>query len=165
MKRLLIAAGVAASLMLNGLAPGLAAAQPDAPVSAAHSQQRGPVEVVVWNIRRGLGHVRVAVCTRLTFANPHRECPYHGDAPAQAGTTTVVVPDVPAGTYAVQVFQDERDVNVIRRGPLGVPLEGIGFSNDAAVPLTGPRFKDAAFDHDPASPLTLRLKLRYFPDL
>jgi uncharacterized protein (DUF2141 family) len=161
MKSNLIAAGLAVSLAFSALAPGIAAAQPQAGVSPA----RGPVAIVVWNIKKSLGHVRVALCTPITFANPHKHCPYFADAPAQAGSTTVVVPDVPAGTYAAQVFQDEQDVNAVRRGPFGVPLDGVGFSNDAAIPLTGPQFKDAAFEYDASAPLTLRIRLRYFPHL
>ena len=140
MKPILIAATLAATLVSSAVAPSIAAAQPQA------STARGPVSIVVWNIKRSLGHIRVALCTPLTFANSHKHCPYFADAPSQAGSTTVVGPDVPAGTYAAQVFQDEQDVNRVHRGPFGVPLDGVGFSNDAAIPLTGPQFKDAAFD-------------------
>ena len=126
---------------------------------------RGPIEIVVWNIRRGLGHVRVSICTRLTFANAQKACPYHGDAPAQQGLTTVIVSDVPAGTYAAEVYQDEDDRETIKRGPLGIPMEGVGFSNDVPIHLTPPRFNQAAFDFDPSAPLSVRIKLRYFPNL
>jgi uncharacterized protein (DUF2141 family) len=166
MKALFLATGMAVSLTFAALAPSRALAQAGAQGgSSAVGPPRGPIEIVVWNIRKSLGHVRVAICTKLTFADAHKSCPYHGEAPAQAGATTVVVPDVPAGTFAVQVFQDEQDLHAIRRGPLGVPLEGVGFSNDAPVPLGPPRFKDAAFDYDPAAPLSLSIKLRYFPNL
>jgi len=165
MKPNLIAAGFAAALLAVS-SSGAAHAQPDSEApSVAAPVARGPIEVVVWNIRKGLGHIRVSVCTRLNFASSKKTCLYHGDAPAQAGTTTVIVPNVPAGTYAAEVYQDEQDLNTLRRGALGAPLEGVGFSNDASVFLTGPRFKDASFDHDPATPTSVRIKLRYFPNL
>ncbi len=125
----------------------------------------GQLEVVVWNIRRAAGHIRVQICTRSTFADAHQSCPYHGDAPAQVGTVTVMVPDVPPGNYAAEVYQDEDDRNVLRRGPLGVPMEGVGFSNDVPISLTPPKFNGAAFDFDPAAPVALHIKLRYFPNL
>lgn len=162
MKPFLIAAALAAGALTLS-APGLARAQSDLPAVA--TVLRGPVEVVVWNIRKSLGHIRVSLCTKLTFADSHKQCPYHAEAPAHAGATTVVIPDVPAGAYAAQVFQDEQDKNAVRRGPLGIPLDGIGFSNDAPIALSPPKFRDAAFDYDPASPLALRIKLRYFPNL
>jgi uncharacterized protein (DUF2141 family) len=162
MKPHLIAAALAASLIAAS-SPGGAFAQPAAPAPEGAAVKTGPIEVVVWNIRRGLGHVRVAICTSLTFADAHKSCPYHGEATAHAGVTTVVVPDVPAGTYAAEVYQDDDDSGVLRRGPLGVPLEGVGFSNDVTIRLRPPRFWDAAFDYDPATALSLRIKLRYFP--
>ncbi len=155
MKAFVAAAALAAGLVIDLLIAGVAAAEP----------MRGPVEIVVWNIRKSVGHIRVAVCTRTTFVNEHEDCPYRAEAMALRGETTVLVPDVPAGTYAAQVFQDERDEHEVRRGLLGVPLVGIGFSNDAPVSLTAPKFKDAAFDHDPPTPSTLRIRLRYFPNL
>jgi uncharacterized protein (DUF2141 family) len=161
MKPHLIAAAFAATLVTFSTA-GSAFAQPDAP--AVEGGKTGPIEVVVWNIRKSLGHVRVAICTSLTFADAHKSCPYHGAAPAHAGMTTVIVPDVPAGTYAAEVYQDEDDRDSLKRGALGIPLEGVGFSNDVAIRLTPPRFWDAAFDHDPSAPLPLKIKLRYFPN-
>lgn len=162
MKPHLIAAAFSA-MLITACNAGAALAQPEAP-AAEGVGKTGPIEVVVWNIRKSLGHVRVAICTSLTFADAHKSCPYHGAAPAHEGMTTVIVPDVPAGTYAAQVFQDEDDRDSLKRGALGIPLEGVGFSNDVAIRLTAPRFWDAAFDHDPATPLSIKVKLRYFPN-
>jgi uncharacterized protein (DUF2141 family) len=164
MKSTLIAASIAACMM-TVLAPRLAIAQPDFPTQGQAHVERAPIEIVVWNVRKALGHIRISICTKETFAYANRTCPYHGDAAAHAGVTTVVVPDVPAGQYAVEVYQDEQDLNKISRGPLGIPLVGVGFSNDAPVGIRPPHFRDASFQHDPAQPLSLRIKLRYFPEL
>ena len=58
-------------------------------------------------------------------------CPYEGSAVAIPGSTTVVISGVPPGEYAAQVFHDEHDEGKVRRTVLGIPTEGIGFSNDA----------------------------------
>lgn len=155
MKRGSIAAVLAASLAASAMVPATANAQ----------AKRGLIEIVVWNIRKGIGHVRVDICTKTTFVHPHRACPYHGAAPALAGVTTVMVPDVPAGDYAAQVFQDEQDIGKVPRSVIGLPLVGVGFSNDAPTPMRSPRFEDALFAYDPNAPLTLRIKLRYYPAL
>ena len=161
----LIGAAMAATLISSFAAPAFA--QPDASSEAAIAGPRGPLEIVVWNIRKGLGHVRVSICTRLTFGDSRKHCPYHGEAEVRGGATiaTIIVPELPAGNYAAEVFQDEDDSKALKRGPLGIPLEGVGFSNDAPVNLRPPRFNDAAFDYDPAAPMALRIKLRYFPNL
>lgn len=113
--------------------------------------------VDITNVRSTKGHVRVAICPKETFL--HDSCPYEALAPSRIGVTTIVFADIPPGTYAAQVFQDEHDDGVVHRDFLGVPTEGIGFSNDAPLHLRGPKFKEAAFvvgDH----PVTVRLRLR-----
>jgi uncharacterized protein (DUF2141 family) len=155
MKPIRIAVSLAATLSLVAAPLHAVLAQPD----------HGPIQVVVWNIHKSGGHVRVGICNRATFINPKKECPYHADAVAKPGETVVVIPDVPAGSYAAQVFQDVHDDHRVRRSLFGLPMVGIGFSNDAPTPMTAPKFEDAAFSYDPAAPLTLRIKLRYFPHL
>lgn len=150
-----IAAGIAACLAFFTFAPSIAAAQP----------ARGPVEIVVWNIRKSVGHVRVALCDKTSFVNAKKDCPYRGEAPAKVGATVVVIPDVPAGAYAAQAFHDVNDDHVVRQGPFGVPLVGIGFSNDAPIKSSAPKYADATFDYDPDRPAPVRIKLRYFPNL
>ncbi|MDB5725315.1 MAG: hypothetical protein JWQ16_2069, partial [Novosphingobium sp.] len=47
-------------------------------------------------------------------------------------------------------------------GGLGrIPKEGVGFSNDAKIRLSPPKWAEAVFDYD-GKPRTIRLKLRYF---
>jgi uncharacterized protein (DUF2141 family) len=67
---------------------------------------------------------------------------------------------VSPGTYAVALLHDEDDDGHMRRDVLGVPQEGYGFSNDAAVVLGPPSFGSARFTH--ASEATrLRVHARY----
>jgi uncharacterized protein (DUF2141 family) len=126
---------------------------------AAHAQASGPITVTVTGVRSTQGSVRVDVCTRETFLK--KICVYSGAAPAQVGATTVTVEAVPPGTYAVQAYHDINDNKDVDQGLLGIPKEGIGFSNDAPLGLRGPSFDRAAIVHN-GSPKTLRIKLRHF---
>lgn len=117
------------------------------------------VTVEVGNVRSARGHVRVAICRRETFLKPH--CPWQGAAPAQAGTTAVIVSGVPPGTYAAEAYQDEDDSGTLRRTFLGLPAEGMGFSNDARMMFGPPRFDDASFSVG-EGPTGIRLRLRYY---
>ncbi len=119
----------------------------------------GQLKVVVSNVRAGRGHVLIAVCTADTFLGRH--CQYHASAPAQTGTVVAVVDRLPTGTYAVQAFQDENDSLEIKRTLLGIPEEGVGFSNDALPSFGPPRFTNAAFRMTPEGHRIL-LHLRYF---
>jgi uncharacterized protein (DUF2141 family) len=105
------------------------------------------------------GVVRVDVCTADTFLKT--TCPYSGAAKATAGVTSVTVEGLPVGVYAVQAFHDRNDSGRLRRGAFGIPLEGVGFSNDAPLGLRGPSFARASFTHG-ADPQTITLRLRQF---
>lgn len=133
--------------LLSGL---LVAAQP--PVSAA------PIEVAVSNIRSARGVVHVDICTEQTFLD---DCPWSGEAPAQVGTTIVTVRGVPPGRYAAQGFHDKNANGKVDRMFLGIPTEGVGFSNDAPIHMAPPKFAHAAFDHGEGAQ-RITFKLRYF---
>jgi uncharacterized protein (DUF2141 family) len=104
----------------------------------------GAVEVVVDNVRSDEGKVHAHICSEGEFL---KSCRYGADAAAKAGSTIVVVPDVPPGRYAVVAYHDRNangkaDVNF-----LGFPTEDVGFSHDALKGLVKPEFSDAVFDH------------------
>jgi uncharacterized protein (DUF2141 family) len=119
----------------------------------------GTLTIEVANVRAARGHVRLDLCPEGKFLSD--DCPWHGSAPAQFGTTSVTISGVPAGRYAVQAYLDENDNDRVDRALFGIPREGIGFSNDAKIVLGPPKFREAAFAFNGVS-ATLRLKLRYF---
>lgn len=123
-----------------------------APPGAAHS-----LTVTVTNVRNATGHVRIDLCTRDQFLTDH--CGWHGEAVARAGTTTVTVTGVPAGRYAVQAYHDENDNHDVDRAFLGIPREGIGFSNDAPASFGPPSWDKALFDVKDDT--AIKLKMRY----
>ena len=121
--------------------------------SAAHASL---VQIAVTGVSDPRGHVRVELCTRDTFLTS--SCPYQGVAPATPGQTLVTI-EAPPGEYAVQAFHDETDEGVVHQNLLGIPREKIGFSNDAPIRLSGPRFRDAAFSVGATvERITLRLR-------
>lgn len=124
--------------------------------AAASAQEVFPLTVVVTNVKKAVGTIRVAVCTRKTFL---KDCaPYEAEAPAVMPTTTVTVQGLPPGKYAAQVFQDENDNHEVDRGFLGVPREGIGFSRDAPIRTGPPSFQDAAFEVSGATEIEIKLR-------
>jgi uncharacterized protein (DUF2141 family) len=129
-------------------------------LAAAPAQaEPGVVTVTISGVRSNAGHVLVAICDRATFLQP--TCRYAGKAAATPGTVTVRVTGVPPGVYAAQAFQDENDNGKIDRNFLGIPREGLGFSNDAKMRFGPPSFDDAAFTLGPNGGL-IAFALRYF---
>jgi uncharacterized protein (DUF2141 family) len=127
-------------------------------LAAALAQAAGSITFEIGNVRNGRGKVLVAVCTERQFLK--EDCTYHGEAPARPGTVRVTVPNVPAGTYAVQAFHDENNNEKTDQGFLGIPKEGVGFSRDARINFSPPKWRDAQFAHS-GRPETMRFRLRY----
>ena len=119
----------------------------------------GSLSVEVDNVRNANGTVHVDLCPRDRFLGEN--CPYSGDAPAHPGRVTVVIAGVPAGQYAAQAFHDENRNHDIDRAIFGIPKEGVGFSRDARIRFSPPKWEEAVFDHLPR-PEAIHFSLRYF---
>ena len=109
-------------------------------------------------MRAQTGRVHVDLCTQTQFL---KECPITGESPAHVGLTTVTVRDVKPGRYAAQVFYDQNGNGKVDRALFGIPKEGVGFSNDAKIRMSPPKWEEARIDYD-GQERTIRLKLRYF---
>jgi uncharacterized protein (DUF2141 family) len=129
-----------------------------APLLLVGAAPVGMLAVQVTNVRNAKGVVHVDLCPQAQFLKDG--CPLKGDAPARTGTTTVLVTGVPPGRYAAQAFHDENRNGKVDRALLGIPKEGIGFSRDAPIRMSPPKWADAVFDF--AGPRqTITLKARY----
>jgi uncharacterized protein (DUF2141 family) len=125
----------------------------------ALAEVTGSITVEVGNVRNSHGRVIVDICPQDRFLKD--DCPYHGEAQAQAGETTVIVANVPAGRYAAQSFHDENGNSKVDQALFGIPKEGVGFSRNARIRLSPPKWRDAVFDHQ-ARTEVIRFDLRYF---
>ena len=118
----------------------------------------GSIEVAVTGVRLAKGVVRVSVCDQATFL---KDCRWNAHAPAVQGTTIVIVRNVPPGRYGATAFADKNNNDKVDQGLFGIPFEGVGFSNDAKIRMSPPKFEEAAFQHG-ASDQRITFKLRYF---
>ena len=118
----------------------------------------GVLRIDVSNVRGHTGTVHVDICTQAQFL---KDCPRSADAPAVVGVTHVTVTGLPPGRYAAQVFYDENGNHKVDRALFGIPKEGVGFSNDAKIRFSPPKWEEAMFDYD-GGPQTIKLRLRYF---
>jgi uncharacterized protein (DUF2141 family) len=103
----------------------------------------GQIVATITGVHNGTGLLRIAICPQADFLKPH--CPYTGHAPAQVGSVVITIDGIPPGIYAAQAYQDENDNGRLDRNWLGLPTEGIGFSNDAQFYFGPPAFADSAF--------------------
>ena len=72
--------------------------------------------------------------------------------------TVIVYRGLPAGTYAVSLFDDENGNGKLDTNIVGLPTERYGFSRDARGRLGPPAFADAAFELNADTTMTITLK-------
>ena len=128
-------------------------------LAAVTQAATGAITVEVGNVRNSSGKVVVDICPQDRFLEDG--CIWHGEAPARAGTTVVTIANVPAGDYAAQAFHDENASSELDRGVFGIPKEGVGFSRNARIAWSPPKWRDAVFVHQGRGE-TIRFNLRYF---
>ncbi|MBL0686563.1 MAG: DUF2141 domain-containing protein [Sulfurospirillum sp.] len=54
--------------------------------------------------------------------------------------------DVPNGTYAISIFHDENENEILDKNFFGMPKEGYGFSNNIRPTFRGATFEESKFD-------------------
>ncbi len=69
--------------------------------------------------------------------------------------------DVPYGKYSVSVLHDENRDSELNTGFLGIPQEGIGFSNDPRILTGAPSFENACFDFSEGN-REVEVAIKYF---
>ncbi len=143
------------SLTLTGLLVGAALA-----CGTVRAEETGTLTVIVQGIKSAQGHIRLAM-----WDNPDRftEGDYKidsGDLKAQVGQVEFTFEGLKPGRYAMATYHDEDDDHDFDQTWIGLPDEGLGFSNGAWIGFGPPSFKEAAVVVVPGSNTTT-ITLRY----
>jgi uncharacterized protein (DUF2141 family) len=103
--------------------------------------QAADLTVGIEGLKNANGQVLVAVFDRAAdfLKQPVRVAAVN----AQQGTVKVSIAGLPAGDYALSVFQDENGNGKLDKNVVGMPTEPYGFSNDAVGNYGPPSFQDA----------------------
>jgi uncharacterized protein (DUF2141 family) len=128
------------------------------------SAERNAAELIVQvkGLRNDRGRLAVALFASAA-GFPRRESALRGQLVRIAGgRAAVTFHDLRPGVYAVAVLHDENDNKKMDFNFLGMPLEGYGFSNDAAALFGPPSFASSAFRLLPR-PSVVSISARYFP--
>jgi uncharacterized protein (DUF2141 family) len=99
----------------------------------------------VQEVKAPLGVMRIALYDSEANFLDFEEVFASKVVPATMGTTTVVIDSLPAGTYAIALYQDQNDNDVMDKNWLGIPTEPLGFSNAQLRTFGPPSFKACAF--------------------
>ena len=118
--------------------------------------------VSIGNIRGNSGLIHVSLFnTAKGFPLEADRAIASANAPASAKGVKIILPHVPYGVYAIAVVHDENENEKVDTNWLGIPLEGVGASGDAAILFGPPDFEDSRFTVSGDS-MNVTIKLKYF---
>ncbi len=80
--------------------------------------------------------------------------------PAKTDGVTCAYPNLPAGTYAVAVFQDLKGTHHLETNMVGMPTEPTGTSNNVSASFGPPDFKAASFPVDAQGKKTITIAIK-----
>jgi uncharacterized protein (DUF2141 family) len=109
---------------------------------AAQPALAASLTVRISGVEEAAGRLQVAVCSK---SFDKAGCPYGASEAAVVPGLDVHFGDLPPGSYAVAVYQDQDGSGELNRNMLGLPTEPYGFSNDIGR-LGPPQFADALVD-------------------
>jgi len=112
-----------------------------ASLALSASASAATVQVKIDGVRNDKGVVQVALCDEATYP---KDCRLTASTPAKAGSVSVEVQNVPAGTWAALAYHDENSDKKLDTNFVGMPKEGYGFSNGAKGSFGPPKFKETA---------------------
>ena len=93
----------------------------------------GKVVIGIWNSKDGFPKERPKAFRQATVAIVN-------------GTATTTFSEVPYGEYAVAVFHDENSNGKMDTRFPGIPIEGVGASNNRHPKFSAPSFRECRFD-------------------
>lgn len=103
--------------------------------------------VVIEEIRSPDGRVHVGVWSDAEGFGKHDRRVAGTSAPVNGPSQTLVIRGLQPGSYALAAFHDENDNGEFDRTWVGLPDEGLGFSNGAWITIFGaPSFDSAAIE-------------------
>lgn len=111
----------------------------------------------VSNIKSIKGNLLVAVYDKEAHFNANSNWVAAKQVKVAGTTTSLSFADLPAGNYAIKLFQDENENNQIDIGANGIPTESYGFSNNVGS-YGPPSFDEAKVNVDKATDIEIQLR-------
>lgn len=126
----------------------------------SQSAKAGTLEIHFTHLRSDKGSIAIGINTSSKGwpRKAEKEMQFK-KAAVKDGVFVVRIPDMPFGTMAISVLDDENN-NVEMDMRLGVPQEGFGFSRDAPLGLGPPKFDNCSFEFG-SDNQQISIKLRY----
>ena len=134
----------------------------DPPAAGARKPEGVSLTIRISELKNDRGRVAIALFASADDFPDQKKALAGKLTRIERGRAAATFNDVRPGVYAVAVLHDENENDKMDFNFLGMPLEGYGFSNDAAAMFGPPSFEAAAFKLSPRASY-LPIKIRYFP--
>ena len=99
--------------------------------------------VNISDINQGKGHVMVGLYSGPEAFNQSKTS-FGSRVKADSEQEQVIFKDLPAGEYAIKIYQDENSNQKLDFNFIGIPKEGYGFSNNVGR-FGSPNYQEAKF--------------------
>jgi uncharacterized protein (DUF2141 family) len=125
----------------------------------SQSKERGTLEIRFTGIQNDAGLIALGIYTSPDGWPDKADIELQWEKKNMAdGVLTVQIPDLPYGTMAMSVLDDENS-NLEMDYFLGIPREGYGFSMNPHVRLSVPKFNACSFElNQPFQQITINFK-------
>lgn len=120
----------------------------------------GDLSIQIDGLRNGNGTIRVALHDGDDGFPGNRTPIAIQSVQAASEGVQVIFADLPAGKYAATLFHDENENETLDTNLLGIPIEGIAFSNNATGFMGPASFADASIQH-PTGDLSITTTIVY----
>ncbi len=109
--------------------------------------KKGNLIVVISNIKSVTGQIGIYIFnSNNDFPDHFEKATLSTFVKVSGNTVEYTFTNVEIGTYAIALFHDENNDKKLNSNFIGMPKEGLGFSNNAKGNLGAPKYDDAKFD-------------------
>lgn len=129
---------------------------------SAQAVRAGDIVIQLETLRSTKGNIVLCVWTSAgAFPDCEKGKPIarQSVAAATAKTTPIVFRDIAPGAIAISAFHDENDNGRFDANFIGLPLEGVGLSNNPRMGFGPPKYRSAVFT--PQAGTVVRIKMTY----
>ncbi len=120
---------------------------------------RGTLKVMVMGMKNDLGLVRIAMFDSAVNYTQNSETFRRALTKIVNKKAEIEFTDIPFGEYAIQLFHDENNNEILDRNFMGLPTEPYGFSNNIRGKFGPPEYDQVKFDfRSPNQIITIKVK-------
>ncbi|NPA67647.1 MAG: DUF2141 domain-containing protein [Chlorobi bacterium] len=116
--------------------------------SAVSFAQTGTLKIKVSGIKSHKGNIKAALYNeegKESFLKDLKNVYSKKQTAVTGDEVTIIFKNLPYGVYAVSLFQDENNNNILDRAKIGFPIEPYGVSGNKKT-FGPPRFDDCKFE-------------------